>query len=133
MASAKDYDQIYKYVQAAVEEEEIMYGTGGADGAALYTGEKAVADQAVSHSDTNVRTEGVGEGDVVKTDGKYLYIMSMDKVQILNIESEEMKQVGTISMDANDYLIEIYLKDEKWSVCMREPPMRQTVRESSEV
>lgn len=26
-----------------------MYGTG-ADGAALYTGEKAVADQAVSHS-----------------------------------------------------------------------------------
>ena len=39
--------------------------------------------------------------------------MSMDKVQILNIESEEMKQVGTISMDANDYLIEIYLKDEK--------------------
>ena len=113
LASAKDYDQIYKYVQAAAEEEEIMYGTGGADGAALYTGEKAVADQAVSHSDTNVRTEGVGEGDVVKTDGKYLYIMSMDKVQILNIESEEMKQVGTISMDANDYLIEIYLKDEK--------------------
>lgn len=113
LASAKDYDQIYKYVQAAAGEEEIMYGTGGADGAALYTGEKAVADQAVSHSDTNVRTEGVGEGDVVKTDGKYLYIMSMDKVQILNIESEEMKQVGTISMDANDYLIEIYLKDEK--------------------
>ena len=39
--------------------------------------------------------------------------MSMDKVQILNIESEEMKQAGTISMDANDYLIEIYLKDDK--------------------
>ena len=113
LASAKDYDQIYEYVQAAAEEEEIMYGTGGADGAALYTGEKAVADQAVSHSDTNVRTEGVGEGDIVKTDGKYLYIMSMDKVQILNIESEEMKQAGTISMDANDYLIEIYLKDDK--------------------
>ena len=101
LASAKDYDQIYEYVQAAAEEEEIMYG------------EKAVADQAVSHSDTNVRTEGVGEGDIVKTDGKYLYIMSMDKVQILNIESEEMKQAGTISMDANDYLIEIYLKDDK--------------------
>lgn len=113
LASAKDYDQIYEYVQAAAEEEEIMYGTGRADGAALYTGEKAVADQAVSHSDTNVRTEGVGEGDIVKTDGKYLYIMSMDKVQILNIESEEMKQAGTISMDANDYLIEIYLKDDK--------------------
>ena len=28
LASAKDYDQIYKYVQAAAEEEEIMYGTG---------------------------------------------------------------------------------------------------------
>lgn len=46
--------------------------------------------------------------------------MSMDKVQILNIESEEMKQVGTISMDANDYLIEIYLKDEKTGLCVCE-------------
>ena len=113
LASAKDYEQIYKYVQAAADEDTARYDTGMADGAALYSEEKAAADQAVTHSDTNVRTEGVGEGDVVKTDGKYLYIMSMDKVQILNIESEEMKQVGTISMDANDYLIEIYLKDEK--------------------
>ena len=46
--------------------------------------------------------------------------MSMDKVQILNIESEEMKQVGTISMDANDYLIEIYLKDRKTGLCVCE-------------
>ena len=58
--------------------------------------------------------------------------MSMDKVQILNIESEEMKQVGTISMDAMISDRDLF-KDENWSVCMREPPMRQTVRESSEV
>lgn len=113
LASAKDYEQIYKYVQAAADEDTARYDTGMADGAALYSEEKAAADQAVTHSDTNVRTEGVGEGDIVKTDGKYLYIMSMDKVQILNIESEEMKQAGTIFMDANDYLIEIYLKDDK--------------------
>ena len=113
LASAKDYEQIYKYVQAAADEDTARYDTGMADGAALYSEEKAAADQAVTHSDTNVRTEGVGEGDIIKTDGKYLYIMSMDKVQILNIESEEMKQAGTISMDANDYLIEIYLKDDK--------------------
>ncbi|MDO4599571.1 MAG: beta-propeller domain-containing protein [[Ruminococcus] gnavus] len=109
---AKDYEQIYEYVQAAADEDTARYDTGIADGAALYSEEKAVADQAVAHSDTNVRTESVGEGDFVKTDGKYLYIMSMDRVQILNIESEEMKEVGTISMDPTDYLIEIYLKDE---------------------
>lgn len=109
---AKDYEQIYEYVQAAADEDTARYDTGIADGAALYSGEKAIADQAVAHSDTNVRTESVGEGDFVKTDGKYLYIMSMDRVQILNIESEEMKEVGTISMDPTDYLIEIYLKDE---------------------
>lgn len=113
LASAKDYEQIYEYVQAAADEDTARYDTGMADGAALYSEEKAVADQAVAHSDTNVRTESVGEGDFVKTDGKYLYIMSMDRVQILNIESEEMKEVGTISMDPADYLIEIYLKDEK--------------------
>lgn len=113
LASAKDYEQIYKYVQAAADEDTARYDTGMADGAALYSEEKAAADQAVTHSDTNVRTEGVGEGDIVKTDGRYLYIMSMDQVQILNIESEEMKEVGTISMDQTDYLIEIYLKDDK--------------------
>ena len=113
LASAKDYEQIYEYVQAAADEETARYDTGMADGAALYSEEKAAADQAVTHSDTNVRTEGVGEGDIVKTDGRYLYIMSMDQVQILNIESEEMKEVGTISMDQTDYLIEIYLKDDK--------------------
>lgn len=113
LASAKDYEQIYKYVQAAADEDTARYDTGMADGSALYSEEKAAADQAVTHSDTNVRTEGVGEGDIVKTDGRYLYIMSMDQVQILNIESEEMKEVGTISMDQTDYLIEIYLKDDK--------------------
>lgn len=113
LASAKDYEQIYEYIQAAADEETARYDTGMADGAALYSEEKAAADQAVTHSDTNVRTEGVGEGDIVKTDGRYLYIMSMDQVQILNIESEEMKEVGTISMDQTDYLIEIYLKDDK--------------------
>ena len=101
LASAKDYDLIYEYVQAA-DEGAAKCGTEMADGAALYSGEKAGADQAVSHSDTNVRTDGVGEGDTVKTDGKYLYIMSMDQVKILNIESEEMQEVSTISMDQTD-------------------------------
>ncbi|MDO4440332.1 MAG: beta-propeller domain-containing protein [Eubacteriales bacterium] len=114
MASAKDYEQIYQYIQAAAKEETSTYAGGSAGDMALYTAEKAVSeDQGVAHSDTNVRTEGVEEGDTVKTDGKYLYIMSMDQVQILNIESEEMQEVGKISMDPNDYLLEIYLKDQK--------------------
>lgn len=108
MASAKDYEQIYEYVQAAKADD-----IGAADGAALYSGEKAIADHGSVYSDTNVRTEGVGEGDIVKTDGKYLYIMSMDQVQILNIQSEEMKEAGKISMEPTDYLVEIYLKDDK--------------------
>ena len=58
LASAKDYEQIYKYVQAAADEDTARYDTGMADGAALYSEEKAAADQAVTHSDTNVRTEG---------------------------------------------------------------------------
>ena len=41
LASAKDYDQIYEYVQAAAEDTEIMYDTGMADGAALYTRESS--------------------------------------------------------------------------------------------
>lgn len=39
------------------------------------------------YTETNVQTEGVAEGDFVKTDGKYLYVVSGGEVQIVDIRS----------------------------------------------
>ena len=50
-------------------------------------------------SDTNVQVEGVDEGDIVKTDGVYLYIMSFDsgRIQIVEANGSSPKKRGVIS------------------------------------
>lgn len=64
------------------------------------------------YSRTNVQVEGVDEGDRVKTDGSFLYIVSRRdfKVRIVDIrDPKNMKAVSTISFDSfvpNDLYID---------------------------
>lgn len=53
----------------------------------------------VSYSKTNVQTFGVDESDIVKTDGKYLYLLRGGIVSIVEA-GEEMKQVGEVRPEA---------------------------------
>lgn len=48
------------------------------------------------YTETNVQTEGVAEGDFVKTDGKYLYVVSGGEVQIVDIRSGKPNLVGKL-------------------------------------
>ena len=48
-----------------------------------------------SYSKTNVQTFGIDESDIVKTDGKYLYLLRGGLVSIVET-GEEMKQVGEV-------------------------------------
>jgi len=52
-----------------------------------------------AHSQTNEQVEGVSEGDVVKTDGKYIYILSPsnNKLRIVKADGSELKTVSTVS------------------------------------
>ncbi|MCR5227093.1 MAG: beta-propeller domain-containing protein [Eubacterium sp.] len=63
----KIYKNIEGYADYLYEQSQIVYEaetTASSDG---------TADSAPSYTDTNVRTEGVMEPDVVKTDGEYIY------------------------------------------------------------
>ena len=52
-----------------------------------------------SYSETNVRTEGVDEADVVKTDGQYIYILSgQSDLKIVQADGAELKQVSEIHL-----------------------------------
>lgn len=133
IASAEDYDQIYKYIKAEKKNQEKLYGGYGntgsaapeskADGGVMEdssntaagAAEKSVSasDQASAYSDTNVRQEGVGEGDIVKTDGSRLYILNGQKIQIVDIEGEEMEDLGAIRMEDDCFVSELYVKDDK--------------------
>ena len=88
IATAEDYEQVYRYIEAYQEESTMESGgiteeyaldggnflTNGSNGS-VADSKSAVSDYAAStgdYSQTNVRQEGVDEGDVVKTDGRYL-------------------------------------------------------------
>lgn len=132
--SAEDYDEIYQYIKEEYESRNQSYrmesyaedtgevksaddasmssgavGTSSMEGAASAMDAGASAD----YSETNIREEGVGEADIVKTDGKCLYILNNRRIQIVGIEQEEMEPLGCIDMDEDDYVSEIYIKDDK--------------------
>ena len=135
---AKDYDEIYDYVKAQEDSQSVQARNGvvtySNEGASTSgSSEKAVASSDTAtmqaadngaavnnYSDTNVREEGVGEGDIVKTDGKNLYTLNNQKIQIVNIESDAMEQVGTIKLDENQNVSEFYIKDNQLVVVYTE-------------
>ena len=138
IVSAKDYEEVYDYVKAQEDSQSVQARGGAAtysaEGASMdSSSEKAVASsdtaamQAVDsgvtasdYSDTNVREDGVGEGDIVKTDGKNLYTMYNNRIEIVNIEKQNMEQAATIRLEKNQDIREIYIKDDQLVVVYTE-------------
>lgn len=54
----------------------------------------------LEYSKTNIQVEGVDEPDIVKTDGKYLYVISKDNVYIIKAyPATEAKKISYIKFD----------------------------------
>jgi len=66
-----------------------------------------------SYSRTNIQVEGVDEGDIVKTDGRYIYQASNNKILIYKAyPASEMALVGTVSFTDGKFApAELYIKD----------------------
>ena len=121
IASARNYDEIYEYIQTerkqsgiqssssdgAIEDAATTESTADG-GSASYNGSAGNG-----HSDTNVREEGVGEADIVKTDGKRLYIVVGQKVEIVGIESTDMEELSEIRLEDDSYVSELYAQDDR--------------------
>lgn len=68
-------------------------------------------------SSTNVQVEGIDEGDILKTDGNYIYLIRDSYMTIVDISGKEPKEVSVTSLkhdNANDYVYinEMYIKDD---------------------
>lgn len=89
--------------------EESASADMGASDTASYAG------NTLDHSQTNLREAGVDEGDVVKTDGKYLYVLkSGGTIKIVDIQAEKMELVSTIAPEVlSESIEEIYLDQDK--------------------
>lgn len=128
LQTAADYDEIYDSVQAQQEEwENFVSGAATEDSSALAS-VRSDADSAASYnsasgsgsyySDTNIREEGVGEGDIVKTDGDNLYVVSGRIVKIVGIGGDEMEELSTIRIEDLDdvYVTEVFVEDDSLAV-----------------
>ena len=135
LETATDYDEVYTYLQSYQDELDsssvtgstdsgiVMYSTETADSGARTDSSSSSSDSSTasaravdtSFSDTNVRTEGVGEADIVKTDGSYLYTLKANsqEISIVDIRSDQMKVVSSISLNENFQASEFYLSDQK--------------------
>lgn len=104
--------------ESAVEESVTSSGRDtAASSTSADTGAESVSvpaynpDEAVSsdYSETNVRTEGVDEGDIVKTDGKYIYVVEQNQ-GIHIVDAASMEEITLLPLpDYNETIMEMYL------------------------
>lgn len=85
--------------------------TGGTETSAAV--QSSNSSDSTVYSDTNVREDGVGEADIVKTDGKNLYSLCQSTVTITSLDNGSMEKIAVIEQEAERYVEEMYLQDDK--------------------
>lgn len=124
---ADSEEELYKTLQE-LEKQTGSYARGGdimllEESAEIATMDAGAADTAANQkvtgeadfSQTNVREAGVDEGDVVKTDGSYLYILkSSASVRIVDIRGTKMKEIAKIQPEKlNESIDDLYLDGDR--------------------
>lgn len=144
--TAEDYDEVFAAISAVWEDSGSsvssgqieMFGTEEADMAGSTAAAQGARDGASngvsageetggkSFSDTNTREEDVGEADLVKTDGSFLYIVNGRDIRIVDIRGEEMKDAGSIRLEGDVVLEELYVRDGKLVLFYNETVQTET-------
>ena len=89
------------------------------------------------YSKTNVQTQGVDESDIVKTDGAYLYVVTDNRVHIVDIRKGKPKEAAVLkipSETASFSIKEIYVDEGKLLVITGEKntQLKEIKKESGE-
>jgi len=144
------YHDIYVAVQALAERQENLYRDEGmafgfadsmkrnagvemeaAEPTASLGGAAAYSVSNQSHGKTNVQVEGVDEADIVKNDGRYLYVLhnvssETEYAQYLSIvELSSMQLLSRTKLGQGGYVSELYVVGDRLvTVGYRETPLR---------
>lgn len=122
---AKSYEEIKQKIQQVYDEKSIMEDVADVNGlktksisndySPIVTPDDLKTDKSTksdsSYSDTNEQTEGVHEGDIVKTDGRYIYTLIVKNIEdeekssfqvgVTEVSGTKMKKVSTIKIKDN--------------------------------
>ena len=116
---AGDYEEVYQVIYERQQKEssrmEVLEGSIASSSSAADTASYGGMDTGGQVSDTNLRTEGVDEGDVVKTDGTWLYVLSTDgTIEIIEAAQGSPKEISAISPEnLEDNIRELYLDKDR--------------------
>lgn len=121
---AEDYEAVYQAIESTLTVDEADTAeiedssSSWSSSAKAETEAQSSADDMATggtsdFSTTNLQVEDVDEGDVVKTDGDYLYIIHENRlVRIIKINGAEMEETAVINLDedqSQESIQEIYL------------------------
>ena len=83
------------------------------NGSSLRT--ETTADDNKNYGTTNTQEKDVDEGDIIKTDGNYLYIANdgNESISIVDVTSKKMKEISQIDLKENESASEIYINGDK--------------------
>lgn len=132
------YDELYDRLEPLTFREDIIFETTD-ENVALEVpaaGESSSSDAAVSddhsesmgapdYSETNVQVEGIDEGDLVKTDGEYIYILRDGQLAVVRAAGAQSEQLTNFfvceSTYADNYSVsewanEMYLSGDRLAV-----------------
>ena len=114
---AKSYQDVYAAVQKkSNSQKELAEGTVDDLFFVEDTGSaEAKKESSGTHSDTNLQVNGVDEGDIVKNDGNYLYVLNDDRVTIVDIRDKNMRKLSEIrpELTENDILLQLYVDNDR--------------------
>lgn len=65
------------------------------------------------NSDTNNQVEGVQEGDIIKNDGKYIYVNTFSGLKIIDSNPANPQIVSTVAVPENTSISEMFIVDKK--------------------
>lgn len=121
----RSFDTGFAVPEMAVDEAQVNVQASAdtmmAGAAKMETGVTKEA-AAPSYSDTNTQVAGIDEGDVVKTDGSYIYVASANHgiIRIIEPNGKEMKAVGQIpdtsTVESARTIQEFYINKDKMTV-----------------
>jgi uncharacterized secreted protein with C-terminal beta-propeller domain len=116
LKTASSYDEVFKALSEAMTRTYGGYGGGMAvddaeAGKGVLTGAPAQAPAAAGaavdgsasaaggdYSQTNVQVEGVDEGDIVKTDGRYIYVLRNNELIIFKADGAGTTKISSVKV-----------------------------------
>jgi len=124
------YNELKNFLVANTQGGSTYYGGGPLDSQVFGASRQAIdaavpaaegtGDYSNSYSKTNIQVEGVDEADIVKTDGKYIYVAtnngyysaSQNNVYIVKADPQDPRVVAKIPLGNSTYIAGLFLSED---------------------